>query len=155
MPVLWRAGIGIFAYQNQKFFNRQVPRRVLCALPPEAVAEADLRLQIRRGDPTDQEFNFAKGTQLNHVKSTGCLSQQARKLPAYSEGRAKVLSECEKAKAADWHVNQKVDRDSADKESVNARRPRMNKHPERAGGQLCGVEFPRIQGSVHDQRNHN
>ena len=47
-------------------------QRVLCALSLAALAEAELRLRTRSGDPTDQECNFAKRTQLTHAKSGGC-----------------------------------------------------------------------------------
>ena len=68
---------------------------------------------------------------------------------------AEILPEREKSKYSHRHEAQQVHRHIAEKESVNACRPRMNKQPEWTSGELCGVEVPRIQGPVHDEDNHD
>ena len=70
---------------------RQLPatQRVLCALPPAALAEADSHTQIRASESPGQECIFAKRTHLNHLKSAICVSWCQCKRNSYFDVRSK------------------------------------------------------------------
>lgn len=68
-------------------------QRVLCVLPPAALAEADLRLRTRTDEPKGQESRLAKQTRLRHVKCVVSISPHKRNQQCKGKSDLKVLSE--------------------------------------------------------------
>jgi hypothetical protein len=65
------------------------PRRGLFSLARTALAEVHSLAQAGRNEPNDQEYDFAKRTQLSYVKSVVCVFQSQRKQGVSEDIRCK------------------------------------------------------------------